>query len=168
MDLLAYMQIDTLKYLLDKNQIYIPRLRGIESMRIANSISKGWIDEAIKDTFYIHFVNLEEYHGHHNIKCVDGVNVIWEKLHGKRRSRAKLLLKHVKRDVTAWANAYNKYVGRGDILRVHTRLGGDNWIYREGYKLEKATWFLEKVDDYFDSTYCDIYVKIEKVADGVI
>ena len=23
-------------------------------------------------------------------------------------------------------------------------------------------WFIEKVDDYFDSTYCDIYVRISR------
>ena len=56
----------------------------------------------------------------------------------------------------------DKYVGRKDVFCVHARIGGNNWNYYGGYKLEKEPWFLERVDDYWDSTYCDIYVKIDK------
>ena len=38
-------------------------------------------------------------------------------------------------------------------------------LYYNGFNLIKNEWWLEKVDDYFDNTYCDIYAKI-KVPEG--
>ena len=60
--------------------------------------------------------------------------------------------------VIAQFEMFNKYVGRED---VHSRIGGDNWNYYGGPELEKQPWFLEKIDDYYDNTYCDIYAKID-------
>ena len=57
-------------------------------------------------------------------------------------------------------NTWNKYVGRDDVLYIHARIGGNNWNYYDGPELARQPWFLEKVDDCFDSTYCDIYAKI--------
>lgn len=55
---------------------------------------------------------------------------------------------------------FNKYVGRCDILYIHARIGGGNWShYRD--QVDGQTWFLEKVDDPYDDTYCDIYAKID-------
>ena len=54
---------------------------------------------------------------------------------------------------------FNKYVGRKDILYIHARIGGGNWSYYH-HRVDKQPWFIEKVDDAFDSTYCDIYAKI--------
>lgn len=48
-----------------------------------------------------------------------------------------------------------------DILCVYARIGGLNWDCYEGDKLAKHPAFLEKVDDYFDSTYCNIFLKID-------
>ena len=55
---------------------------------------------------------------------------------------------------------WNKYVGRNDILYIHARIGGGNWGSYYTEVVDKP-WFLEKIDDAFDSTYCDIYAKIE-------
>lgn len=55
---------------------------------------------------------------------------------------------------------WNKYVGRADVLCIHARIGGYNWeTYKENVIHEP--WFLEKVDDCEDSTYCDIYAKLD-------
>lgn len=71
----------------------------------------------------------------------------------------------VSRDaIMAQYNVFNKYCGRKDVLYIHARLGGENWKYYGGPELEKQPWFIEKVDDAFDSTYCDIYARI---SDGV-
>ena len=36
-----------------------------------------------------------------------------------------------------------------------------NWTYYDCHKdVATKPWFIEKVDDNFDCTYCDIYVKI--------
>ena len=84
----------------------------------------------------------------------------WELLHGKARKRLKLAMKHKERAVRAQCEAFNRYAGREDVLYIHARIGGGNWGYYGGRELEKQPWFLEKVDDSFDCTYCDIYAKI--------
>lgn len=56
---------------------------------------------------------------------------------------------------------WNKYAGRDDILYIHARIGGNNWPHYHD-QVDTKPWFLEKVDDSFDSTYCDIYAKIKE------
>jgi hypothetical protein len=46
---------------------------------------------------------------------------------------------------------------------IHARIGGNNWEYYDGDEtVATKPWFLEKVDDEFDSTYCDIYVRFDE------
>lgn len=85
----------------------------------------------------------------------------WNLIHGKNRKAIKLALKHKRNAVKTQYETFNKYAGREDVLMIHARIGGDNWNYYGGNQLERQTWFLEKVDDSFDSTYCDIYAKIK-------
>ena len=61
---------------------------------------------------------------------------------------------------------FNKYVGRDDVLYIHARIGGGNWLPYGGADIEKQPWFIEKVDDCYDQTYCDIYARI-KQEDGL-
>lgn len=84
----------------------------------------------------------------------------WDRLHGKARKRLKLALKHSEKRIRAQMNAFNQYAGQKDILYIHARIGGRNWVSYGGPDLEKQPWFIERVDDYFDSTYCDIYARI--------
>ena len=61
---------------------------------------------------------------------------------------------------------FSKYAGRKDVLYVHARIGGNNWTYFGGSEIARHPAFIVKVDDWFDSTYCDIYVRVEeKVAE---
>ena len=90
------------------------------------------------------------------------VGIRWDLIHGKKRKNLKYLLKKSEKATRTSLETFNKYVGRKDVICVHARIGGNNWNYYGGYKLEKEPWFLEKVDDYWDRTYCDIYVKIDK------
>ena len=54
---------------------------------------------------------------------------------------------------------FNSYCGKEKVYMIHARIGGNNWEYYEGEKtVATQPWFLEKVDDDFDNTYCDIYV----------
>lgn len=101
------------------------------------------------------------------IKDADGtyefvhpVGIRWDLIHGKNRKALKLALKHTKRDVEEYFRVHNKYAGRPDVLRVRARIGGDNWLDYFRLVVDKP-WFLEKVDDYWDDTYCDIFCKIE-------
>lgn len=86
----------------------------------------------------------------------------WNLLHGKNRRALKFAIKNGRKDAIHQLRTFNKYVGRDDVLYIHARIGGRNWSYYGGPDLEKQPWFLEKVDDYFDSTYCDIYVLVDK------
>ena len=84
----------------------------------------------------------------------------WELLHGKARKRLKYAIKGERKRIHNYCDTFNKYVGRSDVLCVHARIGGNNWTSYDGPKIERQPWFLEKTDDYFDSTYCNIYVKV--------
>ena len=90
------------------------------------------------------------------------VGIRWDLIHGKKRKNLKYLLKKDEEATRTSLEIFNKYVGRKDVICVHARIGGDNWNYFGGYKLKKEPWFLEKVDDYWNESYCDIYVKIDK------
>lgn len=85
----------------------------------------------------------------------------WNLLHGKNRKAVKLAIKHKRNKAIAQYEAFNRYVGREDVLCIHARIGGGNWYYYGGGEIEQQPWFLEKVDDCYDDTYCDIYAKIK-------
>ena len=70
-------------------------------------------------------------------------------------------MKHRIKEYRKQFETFNKYCGRDDVLYIHARIGGGNWPYYDGPELSKQPWFIEKVDDAFDSTYCDIYAKIK-------
>ena len=93
---------------------------------------------------------------------VETIGFRWDLIHGKNRKELKFALKKNRAAVIKNLTTFNKYVGRKDVLYIHARIGGNNWSYYGGNQIEKQPWFLEKVDDYFDNTYCDIYVKIKE------
>ena len=142
MDLYAYSQIDKYKKYLEENNIEIPRLRGLRLMKNEKPVSEYEINECVES------VALCRYS-----KKTKSIN----DLHGKARKKYKLLLKYSKKQY----DIFNKYVGK-NVLYVHARLGGSNWTCCGGSELEKHPLYLEKVDDYFDSTYCDIYFKLKE------
>lgn len=71
-------------------------------------------------------------------------------------------LKSYGEDVKKQYKTYNKYCGRADVLYIHARIGGANWDCYGGREIEKQLWFIERVDDGFDNTYCDIYARIKE------
>ena len=86
----------------------------------------------------------------------------WDRLHGKRRKNLKYVLKVTRKDVVRNLTTFNKYAGRSDVLYIHAKIGGGNWPeYRS--QVENQPWFIEKVDDYFDHVYCDIYARISPI-----
>lgn len=140
MDLYACSQIDKYKKYLKENNIEIPRLRGLRLMKDETPVSEDEIKECVES------VALCRYS-----KKAKSIN----DLHGKARKKYKLLLKQAKKQY----GIFNKYVGK-NVLYVHARLGGSNWSYCGGSELEKHPLYLERVDDYYDNTYCDIYFRI--------
>ena len=92
---------------------------------------------------------------------IETVGFRWELLNRKARNRLKLALKGARKAVLKNCEMYNKYTGRNDVLHIHSRIGGPNWIRCDGPALEKEPWFLDRADDIWDDTYCDIYAKID-------
>lgn len=180
MDLGAYAQIEDIGKYLHENNIHldIPRLRGYRLMSQEQKVEYN-------DATGLHFVLEDMLTSYPRWACdgchvyswrtraakkkylvYDGdeaVDIKWELVHGKNRKRAKLLIKQHRRAVKKQLDTFNKYVGNDNILYVHARIGGKNWDYFDAYKtVARQPWFIEKVDDFFDDTYCDIYVDLAK------
>lgn len=189
MDLGAYAQIEDLEHLMKENGIEIPRLRGLRLMKNEKPLSQEEIDSIAKDIglnccelacrgyfewgncgcLYSNGTNKmvkkyfirskDEEYGGYNI-----IDVNWKNIHGKKRKRLKYELKLAKKRVEEQYTVLNKYAGQDGILYIHARLGGHNWTrpyYDCPNTIAKQPWFLEKIDDAFDDTYCDIYARIK-------
>lgn len=187
MDLYAYSQIDDLDKIAKDNGIEVPRLRGYRLMKDEEPVSNEEIKKMIKDceievvkdlcesepfwsinscshilSRYTDFLKeffLIKTHDKDNYNEYIGIR--WDRIHGWKRKVLKFAIKKQKRRIRKQYDMWNKYAGREDVLYIHSRIGGNNWNYYGGNELTKQPWFLGKVDDNFDSTYCDIYAKIK-------
>lgn len=182
MDLGAYINIDDLDGLAKVNGIEIPRLRGYRLMESENHVSQKEIEQT-KSEMAIQIVEnlceaepfwstnplafrLNEYTDylknyyliHDNNKYTD---IRWDRIHGWKRKILKFEIKKQNRRVQNKYDLWNKYAGKPGILYIHSRMGGDNWkYYTDKSKLLNQPWFLDRVDDCFDSTYCDFYARV--------
>lgn len=178
MDLGAYTKIEDLSKVAEENGIIIPRLRGYRLMSEEKPLSKEEITNIetnmIRHVYKSGCCSVPRFcpasHMHEfsrktkaleNKFLDENGNLRWNLLHGKERKRIKFAVKKVRQAVRNQYETFNKYAGRNDVLYIHARIGGNNWNDFQGYMLEKTEWFLEKIDDCFDSTYCDIYAKIK-------
>lgn len=184
MDLGAYAQIEDLEPVMTNNNIDVPRLRGLRLMENEKPLTEKEIKDLINYRALLScenfcqsdFVSLDpngfELSGRTDriikkyLFCRDGetVDVKWKSVHGRKRKMFRYAFKKADKRVRAQYDVWNKYCGRDDVLYIHARIGGRNWNYYGGPELEKQPWFIEKVDDYFDDTYCDIYAKIENTS----
>lgn len=186
MDLYAYSQIENeeIKRIVKANGIEVPRLRGYRLMKDKEPVTKdsikGNIDCAIVDvvewlcrTEPIWNVNdpgrlyssstdrkCQYYLTKDDQKDYDYSGIRLDRIHGKKRKILKFEIKKAKKKVLDQFNTWNKYAGRDNVLYIHARIGGNNWNFYGGFELARQPWFIEKVDDSFDNTYCDIYAKI--------
>ena len=188
MDLVAYSQIKNLAYIMKSNNIVVPRLRGLGLMKdeepwprkelLVKAEYQGLYEcvHACRSRFIMNAC-WAEYSAHTDAvaekyiefeRDEDGVDhlspvaIKWDKGHGRKRKVFKYVIKQAKKRVLKQFEVWNKYCGRDDVLYIHARIGGENWdTYRD--EVETQPWFLEKVDDAFDSTYCDIFAKIGDV-----
>ena len=185
MDLYAYSQIEKLKEKLDSIGINIPRLRGLRDMKEETRVSEEEIEKAIKESEISVIQELiaavpswsahprfrvwtlgEDEKKYKRYLLSDGegncVGIKWENIKGRRKKIAKILIKHEAKKVREYFETFNKYVGRDDVLYVHARIGGYNWIPYGGLEIKEHPVFIEKIDDIWDSTYCNIYLRINK------
>lgn len=187
MDLFACTQIDALEQIAKENNIEVPRLRGYRLMKDEEPVSAEEIKKMMKDCEVDicerlcraeHFWNANSccysYDSWTDYLCkyylVEGINengykgytdIRWDRIHGWKRRVLKFEIKKQKKEIQKQYDMWNKYVGKENVLYIHSRIGGDNWNYYDGDELMKQPWFLDKVDDSFDGTYCDIYASIK-------
>lgn len=189
MDLYAYAQIDALDELVKKNGISVPRLRGYRLMKDEKPItaedfkkirhdieldvmaelcqsrwgriSGYWITDYTRAKCAYHIKNYECKYMSENEEGYKEPEIRWDRLKGKKK---RIFITHVKNELRGFKKQYevwNKYCGRDDVLYIHARIGGGNWSYYYDQVVDKP-WFIEKVDDGYDRTYCDIYAKLKE------
>lgn len=118
--------------------------------------------ERLKQKYLIRKKKVTECEDGRSFTTHETVGFRWDRLHGKRRKNLKYVLKVTRKDVIHNLTTFNKYAGRNDVLYIHAKIGGGNWPeYRS--QVENQPWFIEKVDDYFDHVYCDIYARISPI-----
>ena len=190
MDLKAYCQIEDLEHLLKERNIVIPRLRGIDLCKDMKPFDKEelrtlyiyrtedaleWLTSSCPrwkwDACCSEYSKAtDRLRKKYSVRTFIGKNFKgddcyvylpnWDKIHGKHRKTLKYGIKYNIRQFETYRVVWDRYAGRDDVIRVHARIGGNNWVPYGGEELVKQPWFLEKVDDYYDSTYCDIYIKL--------
>lgn len=179
MDLQAYAQIKDLECIAKRNNIEVPRLRGYRLMSEEQPVNIFKSDKKkIAVRCAIHLCESSPFWSTHpeyyeasirtdymkkyylvSDKSEWYADVRWDRIHGWKRKVLKTCIHNEFQRQYKQLVVWNKYAGRKDILYIHARIGGGNWpdYYKE---VVNQPWFLEKVDDSFDSTYCDIYARI--------
>lgn len=194
MDLAAYAQIEDLHEIAKANGIEVPRLRGYRLMKDEEPVSAEELNKLMKDCevqvcenlccsipFWSSKTNCRLFSSRTNYirdyfltQAVDEkgykryVGIRWDRIHGKKRKILKFAIKKQNKKIQKQFKVWNKYAGKEDVLYIHSRIGGKNWSHYGGDELATLPWFLEKVDDWFDGTYCDIYavIKAQENLDG--
>lgn len=183
MDLGAYAQIGDLEQLAIDNGIDIPRLRGYRLMKDEEKISQDEINRMKKNCeievvkrlcasrpfwsshpdYHIYSTRTDYIQNYFLVKKHEEyVDIRWDRIHGWKRRVLKFEIKKQKRKLQQQYDIWNKYAGKDDVLYIHSRMGGANWkYYDDKNELMNQPWFLDRVDDFWDSTYCDFYAKIQ-------
>lgn len=185
MDLGAYVQIEDLDKIAEENGIEVPRLRGYRLMKDEEPVDieahitdrnleveccrslcecywkedANWceLSDETRTLCKKYIANFDKYYEDHSKLTVN-----WDLLTPEQTDILKRRIQEETRCITEQFEVWNKYAGKPGILYIHARIGGGNWEYYNGPELTKQPWFLERVDDGYDSTYCDIYAKISE------
>ena len=180
MDLGAFAQIDNLNALMARNGISVPRLRGLRLMsqeklvspddiaKIAHDHAMCECESLCESNFRLNACSFELSERTRRLKRkyliydkerYTPIDVRWDRIHGKKRKAFKFAIKNATLRTYTQYTLFNRYCSCPDILYIHARIGGGNWPHYRG-EVEHQPWFICKVDDAFDSTYCDIYARI--------
>lgn len=194
-NLLAYCNIDDLHEVAKANGIDIPRLRGYQLC----SDMEPWTEKEIQNAKW-----QIEYEACESLCCTipfwstknagieysyetdvirdyyldkENKRIRWDRIHGWKRRVLKTYIHNRTKKFNEFVKCWNKYAGKDGVLRVHSRMGGNNWTqyWRDinGHysptkfrQFVEQDWIIEKIDDWWDETYCDIYCKIEDVVNA--
>lgn len=183
MDLGAYVQIKDLEHIAEQNGITVSRLRGYRLMRNEKAFSKSELLKGEQDARLYAYEQIlasdppfmmnpqcyswdnETSRRREKYLILDGdghtVGFRMDRLHGKKRKAAKYEIRRFVKAQQTQTSLWNKYAGREDVLYIHARLGSWNWSDINWTFYEKDDWFLGGCDDCFDSSYCDLYARID-------
>lgn len=171
--------INNLSTLMANNGIIVPRLRGLWLMESEKAISQNDIakiahehammecEDLCESDFRLNAIAFEisdrtrrikQKYLMYGEKSYIPTAVRWDRIHGKKRKAFKYAIKLAARRTYTQCNVFNRYCGRSDILCIRARIGGGNWKHC-CKEIENQPWFVCKVDDAFDSTYCDIFAR---------
>lgn len=156
-------------------EVYIPRLRGFINLDNPYKISRVEIARIKNEANYDCLHNMvyalpmwnsnTRCHWYNNRRMIkekrlykEGLGINWDLIHGKHRKDLKFMIKKRMRNEQKVWELREKYSGLPGYRMAYARIGGGNWdTYR--YEVETEPWFVEKVDDAFDNTYCYIIIK---------
>ena len=180
MDLGAYIQIEDLENIAKKNGIVIPRCRGYRLMKEEEPVDEQTIQEITLSIFISEVQDIiteEKQYGITMYRCMEDqekllyfvlddtgcpIDVNMHNFHGKLRNKLKIRKHLIEKTVRRQWDMWNRYVGKDNILYIHAKQGRTNWSNTTWQNFQKKEWFLEAIDDSFDSCYCDIYAKIKE------
>lgn len=147
MDLYATGQMmdNNLDKVLEERGIKIPSIRGVRIMADEDCLSDKDIEKSCR---YVYC----------KTKKLFTPDKYWHPATDKRQARA--LARRSSRTAYKQLITFNKYVKQEDVWMIHARISKNSWIANGGRDIEKQPWFIEKVTDGMDATYCDIYVRV--------
>lgn len=147
MDLYAtgQMKDNNLDKVLEEQGIKIPSIRGVRIMADEEYLSDKDIEKSCR---YVYC----------KTKKLFTPDKYWHPSTDKRQARA--LARRSSRTAYKQLITFNKYVKQEDVWMIHARISKKSWIVNGGRDIEKQSWFIEKVTDGMDATYCDIYVRV--------
>lgn len=183
MDLGAYVQIGTLSGIAEANGIKeVARLRGYRLMRDEEPVN---IEEICKDReveiceelcamrwdpesrllcyggrtdpyFNKFIVNYDKKYEKGTVMSIN-----WDVMTDEEKGILKAYIEKRNADFVKEWEMWNKYCGRNDVLYIHARQGTTNWSDTTFHDYEDKPWYLDGCNDADDSSYCDMYAKIE-------
>lgn len=187
MDIGAHLAMSDFEPIAKRNNIMVPRTRGYRLMKNEPALTEEEIQANIQALIIeeaIYFFNIfgynnvgyrkksvgslidkylvyeAKYNDQHELESITYKEVRWENIRGKKKKNFKMIIKKKIKKLMNQIEVWNNYAGKEGILYIHARIGGYNWDYFGGSELEKEDWFIEKVDDQHDPSYCDIYARI--------
>ena len=151
-----------------KNEEPIPQEKIdeiINQSRLENAITwlkqKSWSTWSLDrdDKTHPSFIIGKVYNEYKDEWVKDVVAIDWSKVRRKDRNAIKLRNRKDDKRILTNLNMFNSYCGK-DVLYVHARQGGGNRSW--GPIDTTHPMYLSDCDDYWDSTYCDIYYDLTK------
>ena len=168
MDLEAYMQIGNLDELAKANGIDVPRLRGYRLMKDEEPISEESIKANVDSNFNYAQEGIERVLYRMFEAIADGDFQLYRTEKDELRYYEGIV-RNYEGYLRYQTEMFNSYVGREDVLMIHSRMGGSTYRYENEkgeeveYDLRVQPWYLDYCNDAFDPTYVDIYAKITKL-----